>query len=218
MGNVIHRVRERCESICKKKRSECDMNREKQTGCMADMLTSRTSNQMLTLGAVPGTGNRGLHGDKAGVKRTDECEISDWVKYLQVMHLLTLSRLVFDKKSPEERRETGRPVPSEFKGEIKMVTDDGIRARLVNFSQKGMQAISPWPIDKGAEFWFHLAAHRDKGSGNRFKAECVYCVPVDGLYMCGVRIKETYKSGSVDFLNRVYQMMLDYNRRTVATA
>jgi hypothetical protein len=217
MGNVIHRVRERCDSICKKKRSECDINRQEQTGCMADMIINKTSG-MMTLGAEHGTDNRGLSGDKAGGRRSDGCEISSWIKHLQVMHLISLSRLILNVEYVENLTDIRDPLPSEFEGQIKIVCDNGIKARIVNFSPKGMQVLSPWPMDEGEELHFRLVTDLGESENNTFKASAMYCTSVKGAFLCGMRILQKEGRAALNFYSSVHKLMMAYNRRVITAA
>ena len=218
MGNVIHRVRDRCEGICKKNQSERFADRKKQTGCVADMIINKTSSMMMARGTALRVDDKEFPEDSADERRSDTCEISGWIKHLQVMHLITLSALVLNSKYVEKLTDIRHPLPSEFQGQIKIVTDNGIKARLVNFSQKGMQVLSPWPLDEGEEFHFHLVTDRGDDASNLFKASAMYCTPADGPFLCGVRILEMDGREAFNFFSCVHQLMMAYNRRVITAA
>jgi hypothetical protein len=222
MDKAIHNIKERCERICKKNRSDCLFKRENHTGCIADMIINKTStinktsSWMLTLSdALKMDDCDEYLSDSAFESMPDACEISNWIKYMQVMHLISLSSLVLNEKSEEKRKEIRYPFPREFEGQINIICDDMLKATLVNCSQKGMQILSSRPIEKGTVFKFSLEADVDEGSRNQFKATSVYCVPVEDSYVSGVRIQEMDGNGVFNFFSRVHRLMLDYNRRII---
>jgi hypothetical protein len=218
MGNVIHRVRERCDSICKKKRSERDINRGGQTGCMADMVINRTSSMMMARGTALRMDDKEFPEDAADERRSDECEVSSWVKHLQVMHLISLSRLILNVEYVEKLTDIRNPLPSEFEGQIKIVCDNGIKARIVNFSPKGMQVLSPWPMDEGEELHFRLVTDLGESENNTFKASAIYCTSVKGAFLCGMRILQKEGRAALNFYSSVHKLMMAYNRRVITAA
>jgi hypothetical protein len=177
---------------------------------MADIIINKTSSIIMTLGASLQMNDGGFIRDTASESLTDACELSNWIKYLQIVpDLLTLSALVLDADSTKKRKEIRYPLPGELEGHINVICNDMHEAKLVNFSQSGMQILSPRPIKEAAVLQCHLVADVAEGLKNPFKATAMYCDQVDGSYMCGARISEMRGSGFFNFFNLVHQLMLD---------
>ena len=141
---------------------------------------------------------------------SDVCELSNWIKYLQIVpDLLTLSTLVLDTDAAEKRTEIRYPLSKEFEGQIHVIYNGMLEAKLVNFSQKGIQIISSQPIEEGTVLQCHLMADVAEGTNNPFKATAMYCASVDGSNICGARITEMQGSGVFNFFSLVHQFMLD---------
>jgi hypothetical protein len=206
----IQRVSDRCKRICGKKQSECFVNKKEQINCIADMVINKTSSIIMTLGASVQMKDSEFILETAMESLSDAGELSNWIKYLQIVpDLLTLSSLILDADSMEKRKEIRYPVPGELEGQIKVVSDDIPEARLVNFSQSGMQILSSRPIEGGAVHQYHLMSDIEDGLKNPFKAMVMYCIPTEGSYICGARIVEMLGSGIFNFFSPIHQLMLD---------
>jgi hypothetical protein len=210
LDKAIQRVSDRCERICGKKQSECYVNKREQINCIADMVINKTSSIIMSLSASLQTDDGGFLRDTASESLTDASELSNWIKYLQIVpDLRTLSTLVLDTSSAEKRKEIRYPVPGDLEGRINVICDDMPDAGLLNFSQSGMQIRSSRPIKEGAVLKCHIVTDVEEGPKNPFKATAMYCIPVEGSYMCGARISEMRGSGVFNFFSLVHQLMLD---------
>jgi hypothetical protein len=219
MDKEIHTVSDRCERICGKKQLECFVNKKQKSGRMADMIFNKNSSIMMALGASRQMDDGEFLRDTEGESMSDACELSNWIQYLQIMHALTLSALILDPEAVEKWTEIRFPLPSEFERQINVICDDVHEARLLNFSQRGMQILSSRPIREGTVFQCRLVADGEEDYRNPFMATAMYCIPVEGSYMCGARLSDMHGSGVFNFFSRVHQLMMDYNRRAiVATA
>jgi len=210
LDKKIERVSDRCERICGQKQSECFVNKKDQINCISDMVVNKTSSIMMALSASLQMDDSEFLLDTARESLADACELSNWIKYLQIVpNLLTLSTLVLDAENTEKRMEIRYPTPEEFEGRLNVIYDEMLEAKLVNFSQKGMQIRSAKPIEGGAVIKCHLIADIADGLKNPFIATVMYCVPQDGAYVSGVRISQMQNSSVFNFFSLVHQLMLD---------
>jgi hypothetical protein len=210
LSKAIHKVSDRCERICGKKKSECFVNKKEQINCIADMVINKTTTIAMSLTASVRMKDSDFILETALESISDAGELSNWIKYLQIVpDLLTLSSLVLDVDSTEKRKQIRYPVPGEFEGRIRVVFDDMHKVGLLNFSQSGMQMLSSRPMEKGNIIQCHLAADIEEAPTTPFKAAVMYCFPTGGSYTCGARILELRGSEIFNFFSPVHQLMLD---------
>lgn len=210
MDKVIQRVRDRCERICGKKQSECFVNKKEQINCMADMIINKASSIIMALGTSLQMDDHALLRDTAKESLSAASELSNWIKYLQIVpDLFALSTLVLDADSVKKRTEIRYPMPKDFEGMIKVIYDNTFEARLINFSQNGMQIILSQPLEKGTVIKCHLLADIIDENTKPFKATAMYCVPKGNSYMCGAQITDMRNSGFFNFFSLVHQLMME---------
>ena len=174
------------------------------------MVVNKTASIMMALSASLQMDDYEFLKDTARESLSDTCELSNWVKYLQIVpDLLTLSSLVLDADSAEKRTEIRYPLPSEFKGKFNVIFSDMLEAGLINFSQSGMQVATSKPIEQGTVLECHLTEDIEKGLVNPFKAKAMYVVSSNGSNICGMRIVEMQGSEVFNFFSLVHQLMLD---------
>jgi hypothetical protein len=177
---------------------------------MADMIINKASSIIMALGTSLQIDDHELMRDTARESLSAACELSNWIKYLQIVpDLYALSTLVLDADAVKKRTEIRYPVPEEFEEKIKIIYDDLLEGRLVNFSQQGMQILLSRPIENGTIIQCRLVADIDDRSSKPFKATAMYCVPAKDSYMCGAQISEMQSSGFFNFFSLVHQLMLD---------
>jgi hypothetical protein len=210
MNVRVQRVSDRCKRICGQKEPECYVNKKEQINCISDMVINKTSSVMMALSASLQMDDSVFLRETARESLSDACELSNWIKYLQIVpDLFTLSTLVLDAASAEKRTEIRYPLPKDFEGRINVIYNGMLEAKLVNFSQKGLQIISSQPIKEGTVLQCHMMTDVAEGSNNPFKATAMYCVSVDGSNICGARITEMQGSEVFNYFSLVHQFMLD---------
>ena len=206
----IERVSDRCRRICGENLDHCFVNKKEQINCISDMVINKTASIMMALSASLQMDDYEFLKDTGRESLSDTCELSNWVKYLQIVpDLLTLSSLVLDADSAEKRSEIRYPLPSEFEGKVNIIFSDMLEARLINFSQSGMQVATNKPIEQGTVLECHLTKDIEEGLVSPFKAKAMYVVSSNGSNICGMRIVEMQGSEVFNFFSLVHQLMLD---------
>jgi hypothetical protein len=177
---------------------------------MADMIINKASSIIMALGTSLQMDDHEFLRETAKESLSAACELSNWIKYLQIVpDLLALSTLVLDADSVKKRTEIRYPLPKEFENKIKVIYDDIHEAKIVNFSQNGIQILLSRPIEKAMVIQCHLLADVNKQTSKPFKATAMYCVPTEGSYMCGAQISDLHRGGTFNFFSIVHQLMLD---------
>lgn len=183
---------------------------------MADVIINKTTSIIMSLSASLQTDDRELLKDTARESLSNACELSNWIKYLQIVpDLLTLSTLVLDSNSVQKRKEIRYPVPAELEGRINVLCDDMFEARLVNFSQSGMQILSDRPIREGSILRCRLITDVEEGTPKTFRATAMYCAQIEDSYICGALISDIHGNGGFNFFNAIYQLILDYTGEAI---
>ena len=111
----IERVSDRCKRICGEKLDDCYVNRKEQLLCISDMVVNKTASIMMALSASLQMDDTEFLKETARDSLSDTCELSNWIKYLQIVpDLQNLSSLVLDADSAEKRTEIRYPLPKEL--------------------------------------------------------------------------------------------------------
>lgn len=183
------------------------------------MVINKTSSIIMTLGASLQMDDSELLRETAGESLSDACELSNWIKYLQIVpDLFALSSLILDTSSSEKRREIRYPLPAELEGRINVLCNDMFETMLLNFSQRGMQILSPLAIKEGTVLQCHLVSDDIKNTKSRFKASVMYCIPTEDSFMCGARVSEMKGNGSLNLFSLVHQLIMDYTGRAITVS
>jgi len=206
----IDRVGDRCRRICGEARDDCFINSRKKINCIADMVVNKTAVMSISLGALMKSNDPEIMKKKAEGAMRNAAELSNWIKYLQMVpDLQALSSLVLDAVSEEKRMEIRYPLPAEDEGKIRVVLPGGQEAVLADFSQSGLGMVSAEQLGNGSEQHCRLTSDATGPHMDVFSAKVMYSVPSGGGYVTGMRIGGVMGQGAFNFFNMVNQLLLD---------
>jgi hypothetical protein len=206
----VDRVRDRCRRICGETREDCFVNSREQINCIADMVVNKTSVMSIALNALLKSNDPENMKRKAEGAKRSASELSNWIKYLQMVpDLQALSTLVLDAEAEEKRTEIRYPVPEEEKGMIRVVLPGGSEAGLNYFSQSGLGLVSQEPLEKGSEPECRLTSDATGPHMVVFRGTVMYSFPSEGGHVSGMRINEVKGQGSFNFFDTVNQFLIN---------
>ncbi|MBI5100258.1 MAG: PilZ domain-containing protein [Nitrospirae bacterium] len=159
--------------------------------CIADMVINKISGVSSCIELAldeADSGNRdaclrkGLHGLN---------DLTNWIKYLQMVRDFALAAKVMDERDNDKRRERRYPVPEFYRQYINLIVDcgdGGAVCTLVNFSQQGMCFISRDAIIEGTICRCGFSVAHAVSEELSFPVRVRYCVSRDDVYEVGAEV------------------------------
>lgn len=206
---MVDLMKDRCRRICGSKIDTCYVNSTNQLRCITDMVINKTTAVSMSLGMSLRDSNPEKKEEKVKRAIYSSNELSNWIKYLQLVgDLRELSSLVLDSDTQEKRTEIRYPMS--IAADNIMIHTNGYSGRIINFSQSGVLFISDKPMKLDDSFDASLVLNTPLGKKIpfKFKARHQNKLP-DGTYATGCLIKEVYGNTLFNFFNEVYHLMID---------
>lgn len=211
----IERMSDRCKRICGNVDKPCYVDNKNHIGCLTDSIINRTSAICMMLNySINETDKEALDNnikDSLAIAN----ELSNWIKYIQLIgNLQKLLPLVLNSDAGEKRREIRYPLPDafteDFKTQIKMNCAP-MPSALVNYSQSGVQLMTPEPIGPGSVIECRLSAgtSNNGSKGVPFKAKIVYSVESMDGFVTGAKLEEVFGSPVFNFFNSVHGLIIE---------
>lgn len=214
---AIERVSDRCQRICGEKREDCYVNSKSQINCIADMVINKTTSMGMLLRGALESDDLEFVRDTIRESMNNSTELSNWVRYLQIVpDLQNLSTLVLDADSEERRTEIRYPLPEDKRPFINVLLGDGkSEGELVNFSQSGLQVLSTEPFDKGMVLDCQLTARISAAHAISFRAAVMYAVPAGDAHIMGMRVMDVQGGNVFNIFGTVHQLMVDVDMDSI---
>jgi len=205
---TVDRVRDRCKRICGKTREDCFINRREQINCISDTIINKTTIMTLSLGSILQSNDIELMKTKAANAMKSAAELSNWIKYLQLVpDLQALSSLVLDAEADEKRMEIRYPVPDRSRARV--LLPGGTEAVLIDFSQSGFGMLTREPMETGSVLECRLTSDITGPQMEVFSTEVMYSFPSGDSHSSGLLVSEVRGYGSFNFFNLVNQFLMD---------
>lgn len=208
---MIHRMIDRCRRICGEADKNCYVNSKDQLKCITDVVINRTAGISMLLGFTLNEKEKASIDEGIRESLAMANELSNWVKYLQMISdLKELSSLVLDSDSAEKRKEVRYPLPNYLRDSIGVkikLAGAAAPAVLVNFSQSGLQIKSAEPLAVGSRIECCLALPHPAENEVTFKATVRYSSGGGGF--AGAQIEEVSGVKVFNFFNNVHYFIME---------
>jgi hypothetical protein len=207
----MENITDRCRRICGLTNGDCFIGNSSQLSCIADLLINNVGciSSLLeeTRSAIPaGTDSDSL--DEAVSMAND---LMNWVKYLQITHDLRQVAAVTPPRCRSDLRQERRyPLPSMFTEYLRLevrMDADHVPARLTNFSQRGLQFITPGALAPERQAHCRLSTDHLVRNSLSFTAQLMYCNRLDESYLVGGHITEVSSTADFNFFTSVIEFM-----------
>lgn len=207
---MLDRMSDRCKRICGTVDNECYINSKNQLRCIIDMVINNTSTITMTLGFSLDEDSRDAMVENMKLAINSSNELSNWIKFLQLMgDLKKLSSLVLDSDAKENRTEIRYPmtVPT---GKI-TVYANGAHGDIINYSQSGVKFYCSEPLEPGTSMEADLVLNIPQGKKVPIVLKVAYCIKSEdnNQYIAGAQLQEVYGSRLFNFFNEVHHMIMD---------
>ncbi len=210
---VINRMKDRCRLICGSDDADCFVMSRNQLNCIADLVINKTTaiSMMLELSLS----KKKVYEEGEAVRRafTSSNELSNWIKYLQMVgDMRELHSLVLGSDQNEKRGEIRYPLP-EAKADRTGISLAGSEGhgflRVLNFSQSGVRFVSPASYEVGDVIESYVVSR----GGRRddcvvFKAEVRNCRGSEKSYQVGARVMEVAGKDVFNFFVNVHTLLM----------
>ncbi|HHN64461.1 MAG TPA: PilZ domain-containing protein [Nitrospirae bacterium] len=207
---------ERCRKICGESPDSCVIESKEQVICIADMVLNKIMGlQGLLDFALEESEVEKIREHLGNAKKLLD-DLVEWVRFIQIAHdLKTIYDLSVETKTNERRRFRRYPLPGGYQDllEITLSGSDAVtRARVINFSKKGMLFISPLPLVVGSVVEGRISIPQVPADRQEyaFMAKVVHCRSVDEGYRVGVELQRFAGADEVDCFKVVYNLIVHY--------
>lgn len=139
-------------------------------------------------------------------------QLSDWIKYLQIVRDIKIFFSLSEERIPEKRKETRFPLPEVYQKYIELrvkVKDTSLPVILINFSKKGLQfkCKEHLRLNSLLEFTVHFIRKVKKKVS--FKARIKHCAKQKDGLVFGAQIVEISDSITFNFFKCVIDAILE---------
>ena len=207
---------ERCKRICGGV-SDCCITNSKQAACISDMVINKVSGIKLLIEelALAESGRDELK-EKLAIALKNIDELTNWVKFLQIVHDLRLLGSLSPADNPSEKRKESRyPLPAAYQNYLRLKIHAGASwtpAHLLNFSRYGMQFRYACPLDLNEVHQCVLSTARSFRNAVSFKARVSNCRRQNEEFIIGATIEEVEDSGIFNFFESAYNLVMEICR------
>lgn len=204
--------KERCRRICGDEIRDCFMGNKRQLDCIADMVVNKISNTKGFIESAMGNDPKGKLARNLDSAVISLNELLNWVKFLQISHdLKGLSLLSSRAATPERRKEVRYAVAKNYSSLLSVhinLSDSKVAVTLTDFSQRGMQFISPSALEMDSTVDGTLSSAGPRGKKVvTFKLRIRHCIKDEQRYIVGGRILEIFDASTFNFFENIFDFI-----------
>lgn len=211
---MIDLMSDRCRRICGSTDRACYINSREQLNCIADMVVNKTATISMIMRFSLQEDERSFIDENIREVIANAYELSNWVRYLQlVQDLRRLSSLVLDADSKEKRKDIRYPVPDEHVDTMLAMVHcgegaTGMEGRLVNFSQSGLRLrMKGMPCSGPATI--RIIPRSAEGRALELSVDVRYAGVDSEGYALGAKVLNVGGNAVFNFFDEVYRIILE---------
>jgi hypothetical protein len=199
-------MEKRCREICGDDVRNCFIDNQKQIDCIADMVLNKVF--AVSLCIEPVLNDTSEDKNRLYLKQAMHAlnELTNWIKYLQVVKDIRLLASVSEDRMSDRRRESRYPMPEKYQRHLKFliaVSDIFIPARLVNFSRRGLSFVSADELLVGSSHRCMISTAQTIRKETSFNIRVRHCAEHADGYLVGAEIEDISDGLSFDFFENI---------------
>lgn len=211
----------RCREICGDDVRSCFIDNQNQIDCIADMVLNKVFAVSLCIEPVLNDSNEEMNRLYLNQAMHALNELTNWIKYLQVVKDIRLLAAVSEDRLSDRRRESRYPLPEIYHRHLKFlvaVSDIGIPARLVNFSRHGLSFVIADELSVDALHRCMISTAQTIKKETSFTIRVRHCAGHADGFLVGAEIEDVSDGQSFDFFENIvsYINSVSENNRLVA--
>lgn len=199
-------MEKRCRDICGDEVRHCFIDNQNQIDCIADMVLNKVFAVTLSLEPVLDDVSEDKNRQYLEQAMHTLHELTNWIKYLQVVKDISLLASVSEDRMSDRRRESRYPMPEIYQRHLKFlvaVPDMFIPVRLVNFSRHGLSFViaDELPVNSSHRCMISTAQTIKKEAS--FNIRIRHCAGHADEYLVGAEIEDISDGLSFDFFENI---------------
>lgn len=203
-------MKKRCGEICGEDVRNCFIDNQKQIDCIADMVLNKVFAVSLCIEPVlnDASGDKNRQYLEQAMHALNE--LTNWIKYLQVVRDIRLLASVSDDRMSDRRRESRYPMPEIYHRHLKClvaVSDILIPVRLVNFSRHGLSLVITDELTVDSSYRCIIATAQTIRKEASFHIRIRHCTGHADGFLVGAEIEDIADGLSFDFFENIVSFM-----------
>lgn len=199
-------MEKRCREICGDDVGDCFIDNKNQIDCIADMVLNKVFAVTLSLGPVLDDVSEDKNRQYLEQAMHALHELTNWIKYLQVVRDIRLLASVAEDRMSDRRRESRYPLPEIYQRYLKFlvaVSDIFIPAKLVNFSRRGLSVVMADELPVGSSHRCMISTVQTIRKEASFTIRIRHCAEHAEGYLVGAEIEDISDGLSFDFFENI---------------
>ncbi|MBI5076591.1 MAG: PilZ domain-containing protein [Nitrospirae bacterium] len=200
----------RCREICGDDVRNCFIDNQNQIDCIADMVLNKVFAVSLCIEPVLNDASEEMN--RLYLKQAMHAlnELTNWIKYLQVVKDIKLLAAVSEDRMSDRRRESRYPMPEIYQRHLKFqvaVSDLLIPVRLVNFSRHGLSLVIADKLSVDSSYRCMISTAQTIRKETSFNIRVRHCAGHADGFLVGAEIEDIADSLSFDFFENIVSFM-----------
>lgn len=197
----------RCREICGDDEGRhCFIDKQNQIDCIADMVLNKVFAVRLCIEPVLEDMSNDKDAQYLNQAMHTLQELTNWIKYLQVVKDIRLLASVSEDRMSDRRHESRYPLPEKYQRYLTFCIDVSsifVPARLVNFSRHGLSLVLAEALAVNSSHRCMLSTSKTIRKETYFYIRVRHCSVHDGGFLVGAEIEDISDGLSFDFFENI---------------
>jgi hypothetical protein len=200
-------MEKRCRNICGDDVRHCFIDNQNQIDCITDMVLNKVFAVSLSLEPVlddVSEDNKNRHYIEQAMHALHE--LTNWIKYLQIVKDIRLLASVSDDRTSDRRRESRYPMPEIYQRYLKFLVDVSgifIPAKLINFSRRGLSFVIADELSVNSSHRCIISTAQTTRKEASFNFRIRRCSEHGDGYLVDAEIEDISDGPSFDFFENI---------------